>query len=571
MNVVQAVKLYITKMTEESGPGMKVILMDKETTSIVSMVFSQSEILQKEVYLFERIDSHSKWDNMKHMKCIVFIRPTPENISLLLRELRYPKYGVYFIYFSNVISKADIKTLAECDEQETVREVQEVFADYLAVDRHLFSFNIVGCLQGRSWNAQHLQRCAQGLLALLLSVKRRAVVRYEAASEPCARLAERVRDLLRREAVLIDNNIPFNGEIPTPQLLIVDRRDDPVTPLLSQWTYQAMVHELLTINNNRVSLAHVPEVPKDMKEVVLSSEQDEFYAKNLYSNFGEIGQTMKSLMDEFQKKAKSQQKVESIADMKNFVETYPLFKKMSGTVTKHVTVVGELSACVSRHNLLEVSELEQEISSQSDHSKHLQRLKNLLTNEAVRQHDAAKLVALYALRYEKHASNALPALIEALKTRGAPEHLLKSVVNLLEYGGAHARQSDLFGLQDAVKITKRLFKGLNGVENIYTQHTPLLKDTLEDLIKGKLRENLYPTLGGEDGPYGRRPQDIIVFIVGGATYEEALCVHQINQAYPGVRVVLGGTAIHNSTSFFEEVKSAMQGVHRTHTRHIRNV
>ncbi|KAF9796625.1 hypothetical protein SFRURICE_012718 [Spodoptera frugiperda] len=559
MNVIQAVKLYITRMTEESGPGMKVILMDKETTSIVSMVFSQSEILQKEVYLFERIDSHSKWDNMKHMKCIVFVRPTSENISLLSRELRYPKYGVYFIYFSNVISKADIKTLAECDEQETVREVQEVFA----------LLNIFP--PGRSWNPHHLQRCAQGLLALLLSVKRRAVVRYEAASEPCARLAERVRDLLRREAVLIDNNIPFNGEIPTPQLLIIDRRDDPVTPLLNQWTYQAMVHELLTINNNRVSLAHLPDVHKDFKEVVLSSEQDEFYAKNLYSNFGEIGQTMKSLMDEFQKKAKSHQKVESIADMKNFVETYPLFKKMSGTVTKHVTVVGELSASVTRHNLLEVSELEQEIACQSDHSKHLQRLKNLLSNEAVRHHDAAKLVALYALRYEKHASNALPSLIEALKTRGVPEHLVKAVVNLLEYGGAHARQSDLFGLQDAVKITKRLFKGLSGVENIYTQHTPLLKDTLEDLIKGKLRENLYPTLGGDDGAYGRRPQDIFVFIVGGATYEEAQCVHQINQTYPGVRIVLGGTTIHNSTSFFEEVKAAMQGVHRTHTRHIRNV
>lgn len=66
-------------------------------TSIVSMVFSQSEILQKEVYLFERIDSHSKWDNMKHMKCIVFLRPTSENIALLSRELRCPKYGVYFI------------------------------------------------------------------------------------------------------------------------------------------------------------------------------------------------------------------------------------------------------------------------------------------------------------------------------------------------------------------------------------------------------------------------------------------------------------------------------------------
>ena len=42
-----------------------------------------------------------------------------------------------------------------------------------------------------------------------------------------------------------------------------------------------------------------------------------------------------------------------------------------------------------------------------------------------------------------------------------------------------------------------------------------------------------------------RPQDIIVFIIGGTTYEEALAVHQLNKATPGVRIVLGGTAIHN--------------------------
>ncbi|XP_045503454.1 vacuolar protein sorting-associated protein 45 [Colias croceus] len=569
MNVIQAVKMYITKMTEESGPGMKVILMDKETTSIVSMVFSQSEILQKEVYLFERIDSQTKWDNMKHMKCIVFLRPTSENIALLSRELRCPKYGVYFIYFSNVISKADVKTLAECDEQEAVREVQEVFADYLAVDRHLFSFNIVGCLHGRSWNQQHLQRCSQGLLALLLSLKKRPIIRYQAGSEPCSRLADRVKELMRRESVLMDNNIPFNGDVPNPQLLILDRRDDPVTPLLHQWTYQAMVHELIGIHNHRVSLAHA-EVPKELKEIVLAPEQDDFYTKNRYANFGEIGQTIKSLMDEFQKKAKSHQKVESIADMKNFVETYPLFKKMCGTVTKHVTVVGELSSCVAKRELLLVSELEQELVCQADHQKHLQRIKALFTNDKISDSDLIKLVSIYALRYEKHASNALASLLEMLRTRSTSGDVTIPVLGL-EYGGAHARQSDLFGLQDATKITKRLFKGLSGVENIYTQHTPLLKDTLEDLIKGKLRENLYPLVGGEDLSTSRRPQEIIVFIVGGATYEEALCVQQINQAYPGVRVVLGGTTVHNSTSFMEEIKFAMQGVARTHTRHIRNV
>lgn len=45
---------------------------------------------------------------------------------------------------------------------------------------------------------------------------------------------------------------------------------------------------------------------------------------------------------------------------------------MSGTVSKHVTVVGELSRLVSERHLMEVSEVEQELSCQNDHSNALQ-------------------------------------------------------------------------------------------------------------------------------------------------------------------------------------------------------
>ena len=34
MNVILAVKQYISKMIEDSGPGMKVLLMDKETVGL---------------------------------------------------------------------------------------------------------------------------------------------------------------------------------------------------------------------------------------------------------------------------------------------------------------------------------------------------------------------------------------------------------------------------------------------------------------------------------------------------------------------------------------------------------
>lgn len=43
-----------------------------------------------------------------------------------------------------------------------------------------------------------------------------------------------------------------------------------------------------------------------------------------------------------------------------------------------------------------------------------------------------------------------------------------------------------------------------------------------------------------------RPQDIVVFIIGGATYEEALTVYNLNRTTPGVRIVLGGTTVHNT-------------------------
>ena len=52
--------------------------------------------------------------------------------------------------------------------------------------------------------------------------------------------------------------------VPSPLLLILDRRNDPVTPILSQWTYQAMVHELFGIQNGRVDMTQVPDIRPEL-------------------------------------------------------------------------------------------------------------------------------------------------------------------------------------------------------------------------------------------------------------------------------------------------------------------
>ncbi|XP_011211205.1 vacuolar protein sorting-associated protein 45 [Bactrocera dorsalis] len=564
MNLITAIKLYVEKMCNESGPGMKTILLDKETTSIISMAFSQSDMLQREVFLFERLDSGRSNERMKNLKCIVFIRPTKQNIQLLADELRSPKYGAYFIYFSNIIPRTDIKYLAECDESESVREVKEVYADYLCVNPNLFSLNINSSMHRLNWLPDALGRTVQGVLAVLLSLKLNPVIRYRAGSVVSQTLAKQIYEQICKESSLFDfSRTHENGAAP-PLLLILDRRDDPVTPLLHQWTYQAMVHELLNIHNNRVDLSNIPGIPKDYRELVLSGDQDEFYGNNMYANFGEIGSTIKNLMEEFQRKAKDHKKVESIADMKNFIETYPQFKKMSGTVQKHLCIMGELSALTTKRNLFEVSELEQEVACKAEHSAQLQRIRKIIADERISVDDAIKLVALYALRYERHANCDTSSLLQIIKTRGGKTAIVPS---LIEYAGTHMRQGEIFNLvriSDAVKLTRNLIKGLKGVENVFTQHTPLLKETLEEVFKGRELDPMYPAINSELVPFRRPPQEVVVFIIGGATYEEALAVHQLNNA--GYKVILGGTTIHNSESFINEVLNATDGMQFKHTK-----
>lgn len=323
-----------------------------------------------------------------------------------------------------------------------------------------------------------------------------------------------------------------------------------------------MVHQLLNIKNNRVDLSGVVGVPSELKEVVLSAEQDEFYAKNLFANYGEIAVTIRDLIESFQKRAKEQKKIETIADMKSFVESYPQFKKMSGTVNKHLVVISELSMQISKKSLLELSELEQDMACRADHSAQLQKVKKLVSDERINVEDALRLILIYSMRYGRHANCGTVGLLNALKARNGRTHL---VPKMLEYISQNAN-AELFNttkITDAVKLTRNLIKGLKGVENVYTQHVCVLKELLEEILKGRSVDQQYPFISSEV-PYRRPPTEIIVFMIGGATYEEALAVHQLNQS--GFRVILGGTTVHNSESFLEEVMQATNGVPFKHSK-----
>jgi hypothetical protein len=110
---------------------------------------------------------------------------------------------------------------------------------------------------------------------------------------------------------------------------------------------------------------------KASQEVVLQQETDPFFAKNMYLNFGDLGQNAKDYVEQYASKRQGNLQMDSIADMKRFVEEYPEFRKLSSNVTKHITLVGELSRRVGQENLLDVSELEQSLACNDNHAQDL--------------------------------------------------------------------------------------------------------------------------------------------------------------------------------------------------------
>lgn len=166
--------------------------------------------------------------------------------------------------FSNVIKKSALERLAEADDHEVVKAVQEYFADFLVINPDLMSLSLNQRIWSNSpdmWNQDSLHRSTEGVIALLLALKKKPLIRYQKNSLLAKKLATEVRYEMTQEDQLFD----FRKTDTPPILLIVDRRDDPVTPLLTQWTYQAMVHELLGIRNGRVDLSDVPDVRPEFK------------------------------------------------------------------------------------------------------------------------------------------------------------------------------------------------------------------------------------------------------------------------------------------------------------------
>lgn len=576
-----------------STPSLKALILDPETTRLLSLTISHTTLLSNSVLLIQTLTpAPPPSPNLTSLHAYAILRPTAENIHHLRAELRAPRFASYKLIFTNTLRRSWVEEIADADVDHLVTDVRELFIDYFPLDRRLVSLGVVPCLGGmgteRGLRNPALERTVEGIVSVLLAVKRRPRVRYLRSSELCRAVAERIQVRMDQEGELFT----FRVRDEKPLMLVLDRREDPVTPLLNQWTYEAMLHELLGIQYNRIKLGDVPGVPEEFRDLVLDTAEDAFYRENRFCNFGDLGVNLQGLVEKFRVESQSKGKLETIEEMKRFVGNYPEFRRTSSNVGKHVTLAGELSRLVSKMSLLEVSQIEQDLACREAESEHRRLILELLAKKSVNNSDKLRLVMLYSLRYERSKDRGLPLMKEALVKAGLSSDGIHLITAVKEYAGAAKRSSDVFSNRSFFAMASNTVRrGIGGVDNVYTQHEPLLVYTLDDLFRGKLKTLEHPltradddlhvgqsVMGNEEtgtAPFITPPRELFVVIAGGVTYEEAKCISAINgdpnafvppegsvtaSAVAAARqiraqVLLIGSTVHNSTSFAVEITS----------------
>eukprot|EP01029_Cantina_marsupialis_P026607 TRINITY_DN71_c0_g1_i2.p1 TRINITY_DN71_c0_g1~~TRINITY_DN71_c0_g1_i2.p1 ORF type:complete len:497 (-),score=144.39 TRINITY_DN71_c0_g1_i2:841-2331(-) len=481
MDCIQIVRNYIEQMIGETG-GMKALILDDVTKGIVSQVYSMSEMLEKQTFHLEEIGSEH--EKTGYMKAIVFVRPTNENCNKLCEHLKNPLYSEYYLFFSNVVDHDCLRRLAEADEHMLVKGCRESFIDFFAMNPDMFVVGVPHSLrffQNRErWspiekNAFH--RSADGLVSFLLAAQKKPFIRHQVGSNLAASLANEVVSKMDREKDLFKTVRQTGMSV----LTVVDRREDPITPLMLPWTYQALVHELFTITSNKVTLP-------DGKDFVLSITQDEFFQEHLFANLGEVMKDVSQLTTQFQNERKATTNGgHSIEELKRLIHNMPKLQEKQHTVSKHVSISTSIGNLMDDVQLMHQSELEVAMVQRAERSKVLEEIKELIRNPRIPENTCIRMCVLYALCYED--SDGCGKLRTAMGARGIAAEKTFIMEKAVELAGVAARKLGLF---EAPKGVAKMFSAIKKAttESIdILKHKPLIMQLIDRLSKGKVKDD----------------------------------------------------------------------------------
>jgi syntaxin-binding protein 1 len=367
-----------------------------------------------------------------------------------------------------------------------------------------------------------------------------------------------------------DRSFPPQTSRPQSVLLITDRSMDLMAPLLHEFTYQAMAHDLLPIKDRddgkltfhmTINEGTANAEEKDMEIL----EKDPVWVSNRHQHMKD---TIDKLMADFQKfidqnpgLAGKDASGASLNDIRNMLAGLPQFQEMKQAYSLHLTMAQEAMNLFQKHKLSDIASVEQTLATGLDEDRKkpkniLDQVVRLLDDPDVTETDRLRLIAIYVLYRGGMIEKDLSRLLWHASLQRSRDSLDQATIEHLELLGARPFRD----LKEKSQPLPPLFEqntkfSTLSDEYMLSRFEPAVKLMLENLCAGTLDPNLFPytvppqnaaeeSLAAQGSLRSAAPrwasanrrqaenrQRIIVFVAGGATYSESRACYEVSEKH----------------------------------------
>ncbi|KAI8916163.1 Sec1-like protein [Gorgonomyces haynaldii] len=594
--------LRLNQESEEEDLVWKVLVYDKLGQDIISPLIKVGDLRTNGVTV--HMGLYSDRQTIPDVPSVYFCEPTQENINRIAEDLNKRLYDSFYINFSSVLPRHLLEDLAQQASESAglVSQVYDQYLNYVCLEDNLFSLQLPNAYVtiNDPTSPEHIidkvtTDIASGLFSVFVTMKALPIIRCPkgtAAEAVALKLEAKLRDnVMNSRATLF----PEDLQSARPVLILLDRNMDLTPLLMHTWTYSTLVHDILSLNLNRITVS-VDERGKSLLKNYDIDLNDFFWKKNAGNPFPQVAedvdveiQKYKEEVDQVTRSAgvSSLEEVDpndfnaSTKQLSSALKLLPELTARKKLLDMHMNIATALFKSIQTRQLDAFFRMEESVLKLSKPN-----VLEMLRDPAKQPEDKLRMFLIFFLAAEDQSKEDMQEYEQVLSEQGIALEALKYCKNVRMYSKMTSIQStpqqatgsgaDLLGsftsnfsrLTDTIQnsaVSGHFESLISGVKNLLpTKRELTVTRTVDAIMDGGvngLDDYLYldPRLPrGQTKPPKQKTtfSEAVVFVTGGGNYLEYQNLMEFaSRSLVKKKIVYGSTDLLNARKFVEQLQT----------------
>lgn len=365
----------VFRASKKAG-GWLVLVLDDAASRVLTPILGMYDLMEEGVTLVESLEKRRQ--PFPDMDVIYVAAACSKSIRAIVEDWQGTgpdgaPYGDAHAFFLSGLSDDQVADLGAVPElARRLKSLCELNLDFLAVESQAFSLGVPDAFSKPSGLGSGLtesERDAARKFATVVATLGESAPIFRYRSDRGRAFADEARTIASKMTKDLRTGKKKKKERAPATVLILDRADDPLSPLLHEYTYQALVQDMLDVDGecrDKVLTKTQTKGGESKEEVTLLNEKDALWVEFRHVHVATVVDELRKRIKDFlthnagaAKLAKGAGNELSLGDMAAALKKMPEFQAATAALNKHMGIASECLNKFQGFKILETSQLEQ--------------------------------------------------------------------------------------------------------------------------------------------------------------------------------------------------------------------